>query len=161
MLLVNVSPFGNAPDSLKVGVGAPDATNVQVPATPTMKGFVLLELESVAAEVAGAVGVDPPPAPHPASAHPSNPQRNRRLSVRARRTVRPALEAGTHGRPEIVCAYIHGAKHWQGRAVKIYRSEGAFEGPTEAVNRAEFLSYRVEASLFNSRVNPAIYNSKN
>lgn len=134
MLLVNVSPPGNAPDSLKVGVGAPDATNVQVSGTPTTKTCELLELESVAAEVVGAAGVDPLPAPHPVSAPPRNPHRTRKLSIRARMGARPALEAGTHGRPVIVCAYINRAKPRQGREVNIWGAQGAFEGPTGAVN---------------------------
>jgi hypothetical protein len=120
MLLVKLSPRGIAPDMLKVGVGAPVATNVEAPATPTIKAFTLLELERVAAKVTGSAGADPLPAPHPAKAHPSSPESKRNPNIRLRARPRPVQEAGTHGHPEIVCASIYlRPSNGQGRELDI------------------------------------------
>jgi hypothetical protein len=45
---VNVTPFGSAPDSLRVGVGVPDAITVKDPAAPTVK-VVLVALVNMGA----------------------------------------------------------------------------------------------------------------
>jgi hypothetical protein len=106
ILLTNVIPDGNAPVSPKVGMGAPDAINVYVPATPTVNALGLLELERVAAVVVGTVWVDPPPAPQPASTHARNPEMNRKPSLRPRGRPGRVPEKGTHVRPIIVCTHI-------------------------------------------------------
>jgi hypothetical protein len=81
-LFVNDRAAGNAPVSLNVGTGMPDATNVYVPAIPTTKGFGLLELGIVGGEGFDCAGADCPPPPQPARLSPNRPDRNRMPRIR-------------------------------------------------------------------------------
>jgi hypothetical protein len=99
---VNVRAAGNAPVSLNVGAGMPDATNVYVPAIPTTKGFGLLELGIVGGVGFDCAGADWPPPPQPARLSPKRPDRNRMPRIRLGTQGRRALEAHASRHPAIV-----------------------------------------------------------
>ena len=63
-----VTPLGNAPDSVRVGAGFPDATTVNDPVVPTGNAALFALGIVGAVGLGGAVVPCPPPPAHPVSA---------------------------------------------------------------------------------------------